>query len=182
MTGATHMLVGAALGKKFQDPGKVAGLAFSSHFLLDAIPHNDYIYFYLGGNPFSLGMVSGITGIATILILIFVLKGKAWRKIGVWGAFFGVLPDFITNLTYRFGYQDFWFNLLHRGIHTQTDLGEIFYRLSGGVVRHTEEIAQWRANFELLNSSLAAHLGWWLELGLEILFVLLLIRTLRRIP
>jgi len=180
MTGITHLLVGAAVGRAIKNPPATAGLAFASHFLLDALPHNDYFYFYFGGDPFSLGTVTGFSLLLALPLIFLALKGKKWWKVGALGAFMGILPDAITGLSYSLGYQEFWFNLLHRGIHTKIDLGEVFFRLSGGAVTHSEEIVRWRENFETLRSSPAAQWGWWLELGLEIILIALLFRHLRK--
>jgi hypothetical protein len=42
MTGATHALIGAALGRLAGRPGRAFAAGVVSHFLLDRLPHRDY--------------------------------------------------------------------------------------------------------------------------------------------
>jgi hypothetical protein len=42
MTGTTHALIGAALGRLAGRPGRAFAAGVASHFLLDRLPHRDY--------------------------------------------------------------------------------------------------------------------------------------------
>lgn len=82
MTGATHMVVAAAIYRhgKFKTPALLS-LAFCSHFLLDAVPHYELS---LAWN-YALGLAAGIA-----LALTSVREGD-YRVLAA--AFLGLLPD-----------------------------------------------------------------------------------------
>lgn len=87
MTGATHMIVPAAIHRFGQfDPVTTLALAFYSHFLLDALPHSHL------KRSINYALVTA----ASILLL-----SKGWQEkdhLLLLAAFLGGLPDVIDKL------------------------------------------------------------------------------------
>lgn len=88
MTGATHMIVSAAIYRLgiFNKP-VIPAITFGSHFLLDAIPHH-------GMSRARNYVLSAVTGTC--------LCYSAWQKkdyFPLWAVFFGILPDVIDKLS-----------------------------------------------------------------------------------
>jgi len=86
MTGATHMIVSAAIYRlgMFNKP-ILPAITFGSHFLLDAIPHH-------GMSRTRNYALSAFTGA--------ILCYHGWQKkdyFPLWAVFFGILPDVIDK-------------------------------------------------------------------------------------
>lgn len=81
MLGATHMLVAAAIYRKVKPPTLAYVVAFSSHFLLDAIPHHE-LSFSLNQN---LVMSTGL------FLILLAWYTKDWRILVA--GFLGIFPD-----------------------------------------------------------------------------------------
>lgn len=86
MTGATHMVVSAAIYRLgIFDPPTALVMAFGSHFLLDAIPHSHLSRkwnFVLGAAACSCLLNTGLLGKDYLLLL---------------AAFLGALPDLVNQ-------------------------------------------------------------------------------------
>lgn len=102
---APHMLVGGAIGMRVKNVWLVFLLAFLSHFLLDFIPHWDYLdSVIVSGFPFFIKVTPDI--IAGMLLLVIVVcrqnvSEKILRLIFL-GAGAALLPDLIQFLFYNF--------------------------------------------------------------------------------
>jgi hypothetical protein len=116
----THILSGAVLGANIQNPYTVAGLAVALHFLLDMIPHGDYVNEKSTLRDWWKEAISFSTGIS-LLLVVFALRGiPDWlvlRNIGI-GIFFSLLPD-ATHFMYRFMGMKFLRPIknFHEGLH-----------------------------------------------------------------
>lgn len=84
MTGAVHMLVGAAIVQKDFYRPVLLGLAFASHFLLDAIPH------------FELGIRWNILLAAAVGLYLWFAARQKHNYYLLLGGFLAVFPD-ISN-------------------------------------------------------------------------------------
>lgn len=138
MTLTTHAVVGASLITLFPNPAVGLPLAFVSHFLLDAIPHWDYslessnedadfkkkTLIFTKKTWFDLVKI-GTDGLLGLFLTLFLFGG--YSKISILllclGAFFGMFPDGLQFLYYRFG-GSFLTRLqrFHVGIHAKKKL------------------------------------------------------------
>jgi hypothetical protein len=116
----THILSGAAIGAEVKNPYAVAGLAVVLHFLLDMIPHGDYVNEKSTLKDWWKEAISFSTGIF-LLSIVFAVRGiPDWptlRNIGI-GIFFSLLPD-ATHFMYRFMGMKFLRPIkdFHEGLH-----------------------------------------------------------------
>lgn len=183
MTFLTHAALGTIIGKKQNNILKIAFLAYLSHFLLDAVPHNDYFYYYLDGfSNIYLSPLSILIGILTVIVIFFLVKkNRGHRGNLIIGAFFSVLPDVLSGVYYKthsfaFSYLD----SIHFFFHSKIDLGVLFYafwekapfpqqRLHGGLL-----------DLQLLNSSTVGSLGLALESTFEIFVLLFFLREVAK--
>jgi len=101
-----HLIAGALVGAKIQNPAGIFLIAVTLHFLLDIIPHWDY-WDYLKGAISEMppkkfrqfmgeAMVDLVLGIF-IIWLIFKNSPLPHQNIA-WGAFCGILPDGLVLL------------------------------------------------------------------------------------
>lgn len=181
MTSTTHMMAGLYIVSVVPNPLISFPVAFASHFVLDAIPHNDYFYFHIGKSRYMqttpLSIITLIIGFS--LIAFFSLSSVQPLSLLV-GGVLGISPDIITGSTKLMGLNHTWFNRFHTFIHTDFDLGEFLYNLRGDKVIHItdENIPVWKENFFKLRKTLTANFGWFLESLFEILFLSLIISKL----
>lgn len=125
---STHFVVGASLGRAFPDPIFLLSLPILSHFILDHLPHWEYIdrIEQLKGKPFHL-LLDVVLGPLTIFLTLYLLNDFSPEKIApaLVGGFLGVLPDGIVFLKYLFKiknrllkkYENF-----HRLLHSEKKL------------------------------------------------------------
>ena len=99
MLGATHMLAGAAFYRQMENRVLAYGLAFGSHFLLDAVPHYELSYNW-----------NRILVVGAGLFLV-VLARQDWRIL--LAAFLALLPDLI----WEYGLSGS-FAQIHNSLHT----------------------------------------------------------------
>lgn len=91
-----HLLVGAAVASKTQNPVLGLFFAFLSHYFLDFIPHREYILFPKSPvrKPLELSLIKYLEIIIDfsigLSILLFLSKNKI---LALSGGFFGILPD-----------------------------------------------------------------------------------------
>jgi hypothetical protein len=108
---APHMIVGAVIGAKVHNFWLVAILSTISHFILDKMPHFDYltnqeITNFRKGKKFKI-ILKTLIDVIVGLILLFVLVcnrqlTSAQLILVIVGVFFSVLPDFIWGLSMIF--------------------------------------------------------------------------------
>lgn len=199
MTGLTHLLVGGALvggaasgaakrlslmglsGRRLW-VGAVLAAAFFSHFVLDFLPHDDYIYFYL--NNWTVVYTSLLNIILLIIgagLLFFLVRGKTARAQIFCGAFFAALPDILTGGRELLGWPENLFDRLHYFFHVRFDLGELFYtRLAGGSLAvDSGSYWAWLENWQRIRVTFWGNLGWGIEAALEVLVILAAAKYLR---
>lgn len=181
MTILTHAAFGGLVGQQFSGGHLwlAAFLGFFSHFPLDLIPHNDYLYYYFRPqkNPYT-SFVSRVIFSLTVLLLLvaFNLSGEKGLASTI-AAASAVLPDVLTGLLPTFKINFGFFNRLHHLLHHRLTLAEGGYNLwnrQNPVSRKTK-LAE---TFALIKSSPVARLGWFLETGAEFLFFLICLRFL----
>lgn len=175
MTALTHAVVGGRLSMSQSNPILAFGLSLLSHFLLDILPHNDYLYFSLPSRKGRIILFSPVSVSLTFTALLIIFSLFFWEKDYrvLTGALAGVLPDLITVALSKTGRADSLFNRLHSLIHKTSSLAQIFYQSSLTDPKKTEATAGVNEdNYRLFCQSTPARIGWCIEMGLE-LFVLL---------
>lgn len=103
----THLLSGAVIGANVKNPYAVAGLAVAVHFLMDIIPHGDYLNKKSKLGEFwkvALDLAIGLLLVATVIFR----RGETiseilYMKNVTIGIFFSLLPDGITFLYWKMG-------------------------------------------------------------------------------
>jgi hypothetical protein len=95
-----HMVLGAAIAEKTGNPFLGLTFAFLSHYVLDLIPHKEYLKEIKPkrSHTFSNFLKIGTDFIFGTLVLLFFSQNKI---LALYGGFFAVLPDSI-NLAYFF--------------------------------------------------------------------------------
>jgi hypothetical protein len=101
----THILAGAVLGKEINNPYAVAGLAIAVHFLMDLVPHGDYLNKKSKMREFWKVAFDLAVGLGTVVAILF-FRGEPsvanLRGIAI-GIFFSLLPDGTTLLYWKMG-------------------------------------------------------------------------------
>jgi hypothetical protein len=93
----THVLTGGLIGLKVQDPALEAVTAFSSHIILDSLPH--FGWDKLGDNftknraLFAIGLFDASLALTSYIVLVLRFPDQ-WPHITI-GMFFAALPDLI---------------------------------------------------------------------------------------
>ena len=95
MIGASHIAAGATVGIALQDPWLAFPVAFATHYLLDAIPHHEYLppeelrsaSFTDDIQTLGKGAIDALVGFGAVAIL------TQLNPVAMGAAFFGVLPD-----------------------------------------------------------------------------------------
>jgi len=101
----THILSGAAIGANVQNSYAIAGLSIAMHFLLDLIPHGDYLNKKSKMREFWKVAVDLALGLGIVFWII------SFKNIGdpailqniLLGVFFSLLPDGTTFLYWKMG-------------------------------------------------------------------------------
>jgi len=95
----THILSGAALGASVKNPYAVAGLAIILHFLLDTLPHGDYLNKKSRLREFWKVAVDLAIGFSLVAAAVLIREGifNNIQNILV-GIFFSLFPDGTTFL------------------------------------------------------------------------------------
>jgi hypothetical protein len=176
------MAVGLWVTQVVPNPLISLPLALGSHYVLDLIPHNDYIYFHLGNgfkrlheSPLSWVMLGMGFGFSTYLAF------HAGNPLtALIGASLGILPDVTMALTKRIWFLDNpfvrLFNWFHNEFaHIRFDLGEYLYNLRvkpSLQVKFPEDSRERRRNYDQMKKSLWSFLGWFMEIAIEIAIIL----------
>lgn len=101
MTTSNHILAGSIIALAVKQPLLVIPLAFTSHFVLDALPHYGYDGSgYAEAAKYKMTYVMEFLGLVGLVLL--VLSGAFTQPIVLVGAFFAVLPDFEWPYRYFF--------------------------------------------------------------------------------
>ncbi len=92
MTGLNHAVTGAVVAAAINQPAVALPAAFLSHFVIDAIPHYDYVH--LLNHRRLLRSFIAFDAIAC-LVFGFILGYSIHQHTAliIWGAIFGTLPD-----------------------------------------------------------------------------------------
>lgn len=96
----THILSGAALGASVKNPYAVAGLAVVLHFLLDLLPHGDYLNKNSRLKDFwkvGVDLAIGFSIVSVMLLYRGLASTRDFQNIVI-GIFFSLLPDSTTFL------------------------------------------------------------------------------------
>jgi len=108
-----HILVGAAIGAKTHNLGLIIILGIVSHFILDKIPHWDYInsglrdfretknFKFLFMDLFKIG-VDGLIGLSIAFLIIHQSHQMANLLFIVLGIFISILPDILLGFVHLF--------------------------------------------------------------------------------
>jgi len=91
-----HLLIGGAIGSKIKNYWAIFIIALISHFVLDAIPHWEYVIKIVGvsGNEFLAITVEALLDILIgVSVISLLLKHSHLAKPALVGAFFAILPD-----------------------------------------------------------------------------------------
>ena len=120
MTLATHIITGTVIGTKLNNPLAIASAAIFLHFILDAIPHGDYVNEKSTLKDWWKEALSLSIGFSIAFFSIAVRGIPEWpvlKNIGI-AIFFSLLPD-ATHFMYRFMKINFLRPIkdLHEGLH-----------------------------------------------------------------
>lgn len=115
MTGLNHTLTGAAIALAIRRPELVVPLAFTSHFLLDSLPHFDHPHYQYGSNYFTKIMLAdGIISVGAIAAIL--LLAPQLAVVVILGSLIAILPDFFWLYYYMHGRPQWWFFRFHTKI------------------------------------------------------------------
>jgi len=124
MTLTTHILSGAALGASVKNPVAIAGLAVALHFLLDMVPHGDYLNKKSRLGEFwkvAIDLAAGFFFVTGIILLKRIADPYLIQNIII-GILFSLLPDFSTFL-FRWAKMKFLepIYVFHQKLHRAPD-------------------------------------------------------------
>jgi hypothetical protein len=91
-----HLLTGAAIGRSLhRRPWLALPAAFASHFVLDATPHLDSNDLYGSATGWTVPEVGIAVAdlILGCLVVVLLVRGRPWRTMALWGAFFAMVID-----------------------------------------------------------------------------------------
>jgi hypothetical protein len=101
----THILSGAVIGAEIKNPFYIAVISIAVHFLLDLLPHGDYLNKKSGFREFwkvAIDLVIGLSIVATVIFSSGVVRPSELQNVAI-GIFFSLLPDGITFLYWKMG-------------------------------------------------------------------------------
>lgn len=120
MTGTTHFLAGAAVGKLSKNPILAVILGFLIHFFMDMVPHWDLGYLFCKKwTCYLMAMSDPIFGIIVFVVLGLILRfdKKMW-VLTFLGGLASLVPDASTVIIKTFQIEWVcWFIELHRFAH-----------------------------------------------------------------
>jgi len=100
----THILTGALLGREINNPYAVAGLALASHFVLDLLPHGDYLNKKSSFKEFWKVGIDLAVGLGAVAAIFFFSDPTPKNIFNICiGVFFSLLPDGTTFLYWKMG-------------------------------------------------------------------------------
>ena len=100
----THALAGAVIGKSVNNPWIIITLSVGTHFILDMLPHGEYISRYSKiKDSYWKVILDCLIGIAIISFIIYIQRHDKDHPYNVYfGAFSSMFPDFLTFLNSLF--------------------------------------------------------------------------------
>jgi hypothetical protein len=103
----THMLTGALIGAEVKNPYAIAGIAVVFHFILDLIPHGDYLNKKSDYKDFWKVAVDLALGLGLVAAVFFQRSAISidilyMQNVAI-GVFFSLLPDGTTFLYWKMG-------------------------------------------------------------------------------
>ena len=109
MLTSVHLLTGASIGKYFNNPWLIIGLAIISHYILDFIPHyspsgfKEYKNGKLKNIPIKKILLLSIEPVLGITLLIYLIyfNIKTFENI-LLGTFFAWFPDLLCFISWKF--------------------------------------------------------------------------------
>lgn len=102
MTATAHALVSGAIAAAVPNPFLAAGLAFFSHFLMDAVPHWDIGTNWRERTKAKTGSVAVLDTLLGFTLAYFLFAGKAGAGPVLMAAVMGNLPDWLEAPYYIF--------------------------------------------------------------------------------
>lgn len=108
---ATHLIVGAAVGSQINNPAAGFSINLLLHYLLDSIPHWDYLDKILKKDIPKIA-VDFLAGVIILIPLYLIFSQSINLTAFLLGAAAGVLPDFLQGLYNLFGLH--FLNFHHR--------------------------------------------------------------------
>lgn len=97
-----HLIAGAALGAKFNNPYLMPIIAIALHHFMDRLPHYDYKTLPFSTNSIVKISIDVMVGISTITFIYLFFNPIANLTSIISGAFFSALPDGILLLSFIF--------------------------------------------------------------------------------
>lgn len=110
----THLLIHAIIGSQISNPAVAFIVNLLLHYLLDMIPHWDYIEKILRKDIPNI-ITDFIIGCLSLIPLYYFFSGEVYLHSFVWGAFAGVLPDLLQGMYHLLGFK---FLEPHQRFHT----------------------------------------------------------------
>lgn len=181
MTILTHTVVAGLIGSKIPNPFLAALAGFASHFVLDLLPHNDYLYLWKNEkaqNPYTTPISLFILSL-TFLFLTYeftLLSNFHFGNILI-ASLLGILPDAYTGLKVTLNLRPDFFDRFHNRVHHQLSWAERFFNDNHphGPVSRARSLTE---NYHLLKDSHWAKKGWLLEMTLETFLLVFSLRSL----
>lgn len=170
MTLLTHAIIGAGLSLNQKSLPEGFVVAFVSHFFLDSLPHNDYIYFIFNSDhqkkAYSSLLSLVILGFTVFMITtLFLITKNPAVLVGAFGA---SLPDIISALSNEFKINPTLFDKLHFFLHTKISLAEILLQKIGKEsIKRSGTAEEMRLNYKIISGNKWGKIGWAAELLLE---------------
>lgn len=96
---ATHFIIGAAIGSQIGNPTASFFINLSLHYLLDMIPHWDYLE-KIPKKDIPKIAIDFVVGVLLLIPLYYIIPEMVNFRSFVWGAIAGVLPDAVQGLYY----------------------------------------------------------------------------------
>lgn len=170
MTALTHAVVGAGLASSQNNLLGGFAAAFLSHFVLDVLPHNDYIYALYKFDKKKGPYPSPISIILLILSSIFLAGSFSLKRdpAVIIGGLAGILPDFFTAV---FGKTQIFkaFNQWHSRLHSHSSLAKILLERIGKTrIEKSRNWDEYINNYKIIAGLRTGRIGWILELAVEL--------------
>lgn len=116
---ATHLVVGAAVGSQINNLAAAIGINLLLHYLLDSIPHWDYLEKILKKDIPKIA-VDFLVGVMLLVPLCFIFSDVINLTMFLLGAATGILPDILQGLYNLFSLKFLNFHYrFHHFIHFQ---------------------------------------------------------------
>lgn len=104
MTLATHSLTGAVIGKNIESPWLVIIISLVFHYVLDYFKHGEYLNCNSQWKDFWKVFIDLLAGSVVIWAIINLRNISSAVQFNIFlGAFFSMIPDFLTLLYWKLG-------------------------------------------------------------------------------